>query len=100
MKKLLGAVAVVSLLATGAASAADVPVAAPMVTKSGWAPVNAWDGAYVSGALGLIRQHADINQNVSSAFNQTTIGDPLLGAGAVTTNIMDQHIVRYGRRAR
>ena len=88
MKKLLGAVAVVSLLATGAASAADVPAAAPMVTKSGWAPVNAWDGAYVSGALGLIRQHADINQNVSSAFNQTTIGDPLLGAGAVTTNIM------------
>jgi hypothetical protein len=87
MKNLFAAVAVVSLLAVRAAGAAD-QAPSPMVTKSGWASVNAWDGAYVSGALGLIWEHANINQSMSSVFNQTTIGDPFSGPGAVTTNII------------
>jgi len=84
MKKLFGAVAVVWLLAAAAGSAAAQGVP-PTGARSGWVPINAWDGAYISGALGLVWQRGTINQSVS-ALDSTTV----LGAGGPGTVIFDQ----------
>jgi hypothetical protein len=69
------------LLAAGAGSAAAQGVP-PAGARSGWAPVNASDGAYVSGALGLVWQRGTVNESVSALDSTTTLGAN--GPGTVT----------------
>jgi opacity protein-like surface antigen len=88
MKKLLlGGVAVLTLSATGAANAADLPVQAPL-------PLWSWTGLYIGGHIGGAQEYS----NLGDPFGSVSYGDHVtspgfIGGGQIGANYQIGNVV-------